>query len=104
MRFFKKFLGSVSNSNKKNDYALATLKYATSLGINNRNAIVNNNRRFAFDADSEYVRPVSDFTRARQINNINVMKIGIADLKHQRISITFYRSYTSKTYLSVSRS
>ena len=104
MRFFKKFLGSVSNSNKNNDYAQATLKYATSLEINKRNAIVNNNQEFAFNANSEYDRPVSNYTRAHQINNINVMNIGVAGLQHQRISITFYRSYTSKTYLSVSRS
>lgn len=107
MRFFKKFLGSVSNSNKKNDYARATLKYATSLEINKRNAIVCNNQGLAFKSKGEYDQPVSVYTRAHQIktnNAITVMNIGVTGLQHQRISVTFYRSYTSKTYLSLSRS
>ena len=104
MHFFKKLFGSVSNSNKKNDYARATLKYASSPEIIKSNAIVCNNRRLAFEANSEYVRPVSHFTRARQINNITVMNVAVTGLQHQRISVTFYRSYTSKTYLSISRS
>jgi len=107
MRLFKKLFGSVSNSNKKNDYARATLKYATSLEINNRNAIVCNNRGLAFKADCEYNRPVSDYTRAHQIktnNAANVMNVAVDGLQNQRISITFYRSQTSKTYLSISRS
>lgn len=103
MRFFKKLFGSVSNSNKKNDYARATLEYATSPQIIEKNAIVYNNRRLAFEADSEYVRPVSDYTRAPQINNIIVMNIGVAGSKKQRFSVTFYRYFTSKTYLSISR-
>ncbi|MHC4584754.1 MAG: hypothetical protein ACYS3N_09500 [Planctomycetota bacterium] len=34
MRFFEKLFGSESNSDKKNDYARATLEFATSLAIN----------------------------------------------------------------------
>ena len=107
MRFFKKFLGSVSNSNKKNDYARATLKYATSPQIYKTNAIVGYSQRSTFNADREYNRPVSDYTRAHQIktnNAVNVMNIRVDGLPHQRISITFYKSQTSKTYLSISRS
>jgi Flp pilus assembly protein TadD len=107
MRCFKEFLGSVSNSNKKDDYARATLRYATSRRINKRNAIVCNNRGLAFKSKGEYDRPVSDYTRAHQIktnNAVTVINIGVADLRDQRISMTFYRSYKSKTYLSISRS
>ncbi|MBW7990495.1 MAG: hypothetical protein FVQ84_10825 [Planctomycetes bacterium] len=107
MRLFKKLLGSVSNSNKKNVYAKATLKYATSPELIKSNAIVNNNRGFAFKSKDEYVRPVSVYTRAHKIktnNAITVMNVGITGLQHQRISVTFYRYYTSKTYLSISRS
>jgi len=107
MRFFKKLFGSVSNSNKKNDYARATLNYATSLQINKRNTIICNNRGLAFKSKGEYVRPVSDYTRALKIHTkkaVNVMNIRVDSLRHQRISITFYKSYTSKTYLSISRS
>ncbi len=99
MRFFKKLFGSISNSNKKNDYARATLKYATS-------PIVNNNRGLAFKADREYDWPVSVYTRTHEIKTkkaITVMNVGVAGLQHQRISVTCYRSYTSKTYLSISR-
>jgi hypothetical protein len=107
MRFFKNFLGSVSNPNKKYDYARATLKYSTSPEIIKSNTIVNTNRGLAFKAKDEYVRPVSVYTRAHRINTkktITVMNVGLAGLQHQRISVTFYRSYTSKTYLSINRS
>jgi len=107
MRFFKKFLGSVSNSNKKNDYTLATLEYATSPRTNKSNAIVCNNRRLAFEAKGEYVRPVSDYTGAHRIktnNAVTKINVGVAGLQHQRISVTFYRAYTSKTYLSIRHS
>ena len=107
MRFFKKFHSSVSNSNKKNDYALATLEYATSRRINKSNAIIFNNRRLAFEAEGEYVRPVSDYSGTHQIktnNAVTEINIGVDGLKHQRISVTFYRAYKSKTYLSVRRS
>ena len=103
MRFFKKLFGSVSNSNKKNDYARATLEYATSPVIIERNAIVYGNRGLAFEAEGQYDRPVSDYNTARQINNITVMNIGVAGLQKQRITVTCYRSYTSKTSLSISR-
>lgn len=107
MRFFKKFHSSVSNSNKKNDYALATLKYATSRRINKSNAIVSNNRRLAFEAECEYDRPVSDYAGAHRIktnNAVTEINIGVDGLQRQRISVTFYRAYKSKTYLSVRRS
>ena len=49
MRFFEKLFGSVSNSDEKNDYARATLKFATSLEINTNNAIADsNNRRWVY--------------------------------------------------------
>ena len=107
MRFFKKFLSSVSNSNKKNDYARATLEYATSRRIKKTNAIVSNNRRLAFKPEGEYVRPVSDCTGAHRLkinNAVTEMNIGVDGLQRQRISVTFYRAYTSKTYLSIRRS
>jgi hypothetical protein len=107
MHFVKKLFGSVSNSNKKNDYARATLKYATSLEINKSNTIICNNQGLAFKSKGKYARPASDYTRAHQIkanNAENVMNIRVADLRHQRISVTFYRSHTSKTYLSIRRS
>jgi hypothetical protein len=107
MRFFKKFLSSVSNSNKKNDYARATLKYATNLEINKSKAIVCNNRGLAFKTKGEYDRHVSNYTKAHKIktnNVVTVMNLGVAGLQHQRISVTFYRSYKSKTSLSISRS
>ena len=107
MRFFKKFLRSVSNSNKKNDYARATLDYATSRRLNKTNAIIPNNRRHAFKPEGEYDRPVPDCTGAHRIktnNTVNVMNVGVDGLQHRRISVTFYRAYTSKTYLSIRRS
>ncbi len=107
MRFFKKFLSSVSNSNKKNDYARATLKYATNRRINKSNAIVCNNRRHDFEPEGEYDRPVSDYTGAHRLktnNAVTVMNVGVDGLQNQRISVTFYRAYTSKTYLSIRRS
>ncbi len=105
MRFLKKLFGSVSNSNKKNDYARATLEYATSPEIIERNTIAYNNLGLAFKAKGEYDRPISHYTTALKINTkkaIVVMDVGVAGLWQPRISVTFYRSYTSKTYLSIS--
>ncbi len=49
MRFFEKLFGSVSNSDEKNDYARATLEFATSLEINTNNAKADsNNRRWVY--------------------------------------------------------
>jgi len=107
MRFFKKFLGSFSFLNKKKGYARATFKHATSPQLNKRNAIVCNDHRLAFQPKGEYVRPYSDYTNVLEINkkkDVNVMNIRIDGLQHQRISITFYKSHTSNTYLSISRS
>lgn len=107
MRFFSKLLGSFPILNKKKNYARATLKHATSPQVNKRNALVSNNHRLAFKSKGEYVRPVSDVTRAIGINtkkDVNVMNIRIDGLRNQRVSITFYKSHTSNTYLSISRS
>ena len=106
MRFFKKLFGSASNSNKKNDYARATLIYATSPQIYKGDAIVCYNRRFAFNSKGEYDQPVLDYIRAQRIktnNAVTVMNIGVAGSQKQRISVTFYRYLASKTYLSISR-
>ena len=106
MRFFKKLFGSVSNSNNKNDYARATLEYATSFRTFKSNAIAYNNRGLAFESDSEYARPVSGYTRTHRIkpnNAIIVMNIGVAGSQKQRFSVTFYRYFASKTSLFISR-
>ena len=107
MQFFHKLLGSFPILNKKKHYARATLKHATSPQLNKRNAIACSNRRLAFKSKDEYARPVSDYTRAIGVNtkkDVNVMNIRIDGLQRQRISITFYKSHTSQTYLSISRS
>ena len=106
MHFLKKLFGSVSKSNKKNDYALATLKYATSHQIYKSDAIVCNNRGLAFNSKGEYDQPVLDYTRALRITTnkaLTVMNIGVNGPQKQRISVTFYRYFTSQTYLSISR-
>lgn len=106
MRFFKKLFGSLSNSNNKNDYARATLEYATSFRTFKSNAIAHNNRGLAFESDSEYARPVSGYTRTHRIkpnNAIIVMNIGVAGSQKQRFSVTFYRYFASKTSLFISR-
>jgi hypothetical protein len=107
MQFFNKLLGSFPILNKKKGYARATFKHATSTQLNKRNAIVCNNHTFAFKSKGEYDRPVSDYTSVLGINSkkdVNIMNIRIDGLQHQKISITFYRSHTSNTYLSISRS
>ncbi|MDT8303579.1 MAG: hypothetical protein RQ760_19015 [Sedimentisphaerales bacterium] len=107
MQFFNKLLGSFPILNKKKGYARATLKHATNSHLNKRNAIACHNREFAFKSKGEYARPLSDYTRAIGVNSkkdVNVMNIRIDGLRHQKISITFYKSHTSQTYLSISRS
>jgi len=107
MQFLNKLLGSFPILNKKKGYARATLKYATRPQLNKRNAIVCQNHGLAFKSKGEYARPVSDYTRAIGINtkkDVNIMNIRIDGLRHQRVSITFYKSHTSQTYLSISRS
>jgi hypothetical protein len=103
MHFFKKLFGLTANSNKKNDYARATLEYATSPEIIEKNAIVYNNRRLALEADSEYVRPVSRCTTARRANNIIVMNFAVAGSQKQRFYVTWYRYFASRTSLFISR-
>ena len=107
MQFFNKLLGSFPILNKKKGYARATLQHATSPKLNKRNAIVCYNHEPAFKSKSEYARPISDYTRAIGVNttkDVNIMNIRIDGLRHQRVSITFYKSHTSQTYLSISRS
>ena len=104
MRFFRKLLGSSSNSGKKNDYARATLEYATSPQIIETNAIVYSNRSSAFEPEGKYGRPVSDYSRTLEINAmgaIELMNLGGRGLHKQRITITSYKSYKSKTDLSI---
>lgn len=107
MRFFKKLFGSASNSGNKNNYALATLKYATSPEINETNAIVYSNRVLAFRDKGQYVRPVSGYTRVPQTNTnntINIMNLVAAGLKWKRITVISYKYYSSNTDLFIHRS
>jgi hypothetical protein len=107
MRFFKKLFGSASNTGGKNNYALATVKYATSPEINETNAIVYSNRVLTFRDKGQYVRPVSDYTRAPQANTnntINIMNLISAGLKWKRITVISYRYFSSKTDLFIHRS
>lgn len=106
MHFLKRLFGSVSKSNKKNDYARATLEYATNPQVYKSDAIVCYNRRLAFNAKGEYDQPVLDYARALRIKTnkaVTVMNIGVTGSQKQRISVTFYRYFTSQTYLSISR-
>jgi hypothetical protein len=108
MHFFKKLFGAVSNSKGKNDYALATLEYATSHRTYNNNALTSGGQVLAFRADSDYDRPVSNYTPAPQTNannTINIMNIAVPGLKQkQTITITSFKSYSSKTDLFIHRS
>ena len=68
MLFFEKLFGSVSNSDGKNDYARATLKFATSHEINTNNAIAdNNNRRWAYNNQGKYVKVFEDVRKAQNL-------------------------------------
>jgi hypothetical protein len=53
MRFFEKLFGSSSNSDKNNDYAKATLEFATSPDIDTSNAIVYTKRELDFKTKGE---------------------------------------------------
>jgi hypothetical protein len=57
MRFFEKLFGSSSNSDKNNDYAKATLEFATSPDIDTSNAIVYTKRELDFKTKGEYDGP-----------------------------------------------
>jgi len=108
MHFFKKLFGSTSDSKNKNDYALATFEYATGHRSYNNNVLISGNQVPALRPDSRYDRPVPDFTPAPQPNSnntINIMNIGVPGLKQKhRITISSFKSYSSKTDLFVHRS
>jgi len=68
MRFFEKLFGSVPNSDEKNDYARATLKFAMSHEINTTNAIAdNNNRRWAYNNQVKYAKVFEDVRKAQSL-------------------------------------
>jgi hypothetical protein len=103
MHFFKKLFGSLSHLNKKNDYARATLEYATSFKTFKSDKTDYNNRDIALEAEDKFGWRFSVYNRMRRINNIDVMDIEVTDSKKQRISVTLYRYLTSKTYQFISR-
>ena len=101
MRFFEKLFGSLSNSDQKNDYARATLEFATSPEIKKSNATIYTSRGLAFNAKDEYDLAILDCTKALEINTnkaIALMNVRVVGLQGPRISVTIYTSYTSKTY------
>jgi hypothetical protein len=108
MHFFKKLFGSTSNSRNKNNYALATLEYATGHRTYNNNALISDNQVPALRAGSKYNRPVTDFTPTSQPNAnnvINILNVGVPGLKQKhRITISSFKSYSSKTNLFIHRS
>jgi hypothetical protein len=107
MHFFKKLFGSASNSKKKNDYALATLEYATSHRTYNTNAIVcNHNRLPAVKAVPKYDPAVSDYAMTIEIEAMKTLKqINLntpgSKKNFQRITISSFRSYSSSTDLFI---
>ena len=107
MRFFEKLLSSLSKSNEENNYARATLDYATSPEIKKSNAIVFNNRRLAFETVGNYGRAVKDYTKALEITTDNakaVTNFEVAGLEGSKVRITFYKSRSSKNYRSIIQS
>jgi hypothetical protein len=104
MHFFKKLFGLVSNSrdkDEKNDYARATFEYATSPRISKSNAIVYSNQGLTYEANSAYLRAIPDYSRTFEINTNKakaLIDVGFFDLQGKRISVTFYRSFTSTIY------
>ena len=108
MHFFKKLFGSTSNSRNKNNYALATLEYATGRRTYNNNALISGNQVPAFRPDSRYNRPVTDFTPTSQPNAnnvINILNVGVPGLKQKhRITISSFKSFSSKTDIFIHRS
>lgn len=99
MRFFKKLFGSASNLNRNDNYARATFEYATNPEIVERNTINYNSREFDF----RYNLPVTSYTSVRQIDILAVKNVDVIGLQQPRISVTFFKSYTSRTYLSINR-
>ncbi len=53
MRFFEKLFGFLSNSDKNNDYAKATLEFATSPDIYTSDEIIYTKRKVDFKAKGE---------------------------------------------------
>ena len=108
MHFFKRLFGSASNSKNKNDYALATLEYATSHRIIRGNTLTPGCQILALRADSQSDRPVPNYTTAPQAsanNTINIMNVAVPGLKQKhRITISSFKSYSSKTDLFIHRS
>jgi hypothetical protein len=104
MRFFKKLFGLVSNSHeedKRNDYARATFVYATSPRKIGSDAIIYSNQRLLFNTDCAHHRAVSNYSKTIEINKNNAESLIDVDFfsSHgQRISVTYYRSFTSTAY------
>lgn len=106
MRFFEKFFGSVSKTNEENNYALATLEYATSPEIKKSKAMVYNNRRFSFEAESRYTPPAKDYAKVLEIRTDkakDVTNFELAGLQDSKIRVTVYKSRSSKNYRSIIR-
>jgi hypothetical protein len=68
MRFFEELFGQVSNSDKKTDYARATLEFATSLEINTNKAIGDSkNQRWIYYKQGEYAKAYEDVRKAQSL-------------------------------------
>ena len=104
MHFFKKLFGLVSNSHEedeKNDYARATFVYATSPRKIGSNSIINSSQRLLFDANIAHRWAISDYARTYEIHKNNakaIIDVGFFNSQGQRISVTYYRSFTSTAY------
>jgi hypothetical protein len=103
MRLLRRFFDSAWNSRERRNYARATMQYATSPEVFEGNPIFYTNRQTAFATENHHVRPVINYTIARQINILSVKNVGVIGLPLPRISVTFYKSYTSRTYMSIGR-
>ncbi len=104
MRFFKKLFGLLSNSHEeveKKNYARATFEYATSPRISKCDALDYSTQGLIYEANSAYLRAISDYSRTFEINSNKakaLIDVGFFGLQGKRISVTFYRSFTSTTY------
>jgi tetratricopeptide (TPR) repeat protein len=84
MRFFEKLFGSVPNSDENNDYARATLEFATSREINKSSTIVDNNQSLILKDKVKYGRAISGYPKALEIKPNTakaVMKAGVVGLQ-----------------------
>ena len=105
MRFFRKLLSLVSNSAEKNDYARATLEYATCYKRNKSHALDCRNQGFVFDDNTAYHQAILNYAteyETKTKNSPTIIDTGLFNLPGRRISVTFYRSFTSKTSRSIS--